>query len=158
MWLPHSRWCALLHLWEKLIKPTILCLSRGKKDEDEYWASKPCPFLSPQHRGRGGQRRIFISSMLYSTPFSNELHHTLKKKSIIKNSVFILSSIIVVFIPNDAQKVFWIINLCCQTLMRLWCACYKSSKSCELKVWGERKKSQKRERRDCGLINQVKSE
>ena len=30
MWLSHSRWCALLHLWEKLIKPSILCPWRGK--------------------------------------------------------------------------------------------------------------------------------
>lgn len=53
MWLSHSRWCALLHLWEKLIKPAILCLSRGK-NVDEYWAIEPCLFLSPQHRDREG--------------------------------------------------------------------------------------------------------
>lgn len=54
MWLSHSRWCALLHLWEKLIKPAILCLSKEKKNVDEYWAIESRLFLRAQHRDRGG--------------------------------------------------------------------------------------------------------
>lgn len=73
MWLSHSRWCALLHLWEKLIKPAILCLSRGK-NVDEYWAIEPCLFLSPQRRDRGGHwHRIMYRVQLIHIHFTGSL-------------------------------------------------------------------------------------
>lgn len=69
MWLSHSRWCALLHLWEKLIKPAILCLSRGKKCR---WILSDRTRLSPSPRrgDRGGHwRRIMYRVQLIHIHF-----------------------------------------------------------------------------------------
>lgn len=96
MWLSHSRWCALLHLWEKLIKPAILCLSKGR-NVDEYWAIEAClfpttqssdqgyhwcrimdmePFFSSILKYFGSLQYPYILKVMEVWPLENPLHHS----------------------------------------------------------------------------------